>query len=395
MEKVNVSPAGAKIMALKGFTRIIKLEHIGYAAANILKQEALSLGAEAAIPGDIYFGKRERTDVLLLGTLRHYRQLTRKLRSQPLSSLQTIADEIEQALARYDGQIAEGMTIGDRRFVWRERTYVMGIVNATPDSFSGDGLVNHEDTVEAALAQAERFVEAGVDILDIGGESTRPGSTPISAEEEIARAVPVVERLDEAFETPISIDTYKAAVAEAALDAGADLVNDVWGLRMDPALADLVAARGVPIVLMHNRSKPKNAVQHEQLGGHYVGIDYDDLLADVIRELRMSVEKALDAGIARGQIIVDPGLGFGKIVRQNLELMRRLSELKVLGYPILVGPSRKSFIGHTLDLPVEERLEGTAATVAACIARGADIVRVHDVQAMTRVARMTDAIVRR
>jgi dihydropteroate synthase len=146
---------------------------------------------------------------------------------------------------------------------------------------------------------------------------------------------------------------------------------------------------------MHNRSKPKNAVQHEQLGGHYVGIDYDDLLADVIRELRMSVEKALDAGIARGQIIVDPGLGFGKIVRQNLELMRRLSELKVLGYPILVGPSRKSFIGHTLDLPVEERLEGTAATVAACIARGADIVRVHDVQAMTRVARMTDAIVRR
>ncbi len=395
MEKIGVSSAGAKIMAPKGILRVIKLEHVGYAAANLLKQEMLSLGAETAIPGDIYFGERERADVLLLGTRRHYRRLIRKLRTQPLPSLQAIADELEQALARYDGRLTHGSTLGGRRFAWGERTYTMGIVNATPDSFSGDGLIQHDDAIETALAQAERFVEAGVDILDVGGESTRPGSEPVGAEEEIARAIPIVERLAVTFEVPISIDTYKAKVAEVALDAGADLVNDIWGLRMDPEMASLVAERGVSIVLMHNRSRPKDAVQHEQLGGHYVGIDYEDLMADVVRELRASVGTALEAGIAHENIIVDPGLGFGKTVQQNLELMDRLNELKVLGHPILVGPSRKSFIGHTLDLPVEERMEGTTATVALCIARGADIVRVHDVKVMGCVARMTDAIVRR
>ena len=394
MERVGADPEGIKIMAPKGILRAIKLEGVGYAAANILKQEMLAQGAEAAIAGDIYLGKRERTDVLLLGTLRHYRRLIPKLRAQPLKSLQAIADEIEEALARYEGRTLGSMEIGGRLFEWGKRTYVMGILNVTPDSFSGDGLLARGNHVEAALALAERFVEEGADILDVGGESTRPGSAPIPAEEELKRVMPVVERLAREFNIPISIDTYKAEVARRALDAGAHMVNDVWGLRMDPELAGLVAERGVPVVVMHNRSRPKDAVQEERLGGRYVGVEYEDLMADIIRELRGSVQIALDAGVAWERIIVDPGLGFGKTVEQNLEIMDRLSELKVLGRPILVGPSRKSFIGYTLDLPPEERLEGTAATVALCIARGADIVRVHDVREMVRVARMTDAIVR-
>jgi dihydropteroate synthase len=206
--------------------------------------------------------------------------------------------------------------------------------------------------------------------------------------------MPVVEGLAKRTDIPISIDTYKGKVAEEALAVGAHLVNDVWGLRMDPAVAELVARHQVPVVLMHNRSRPKDAAQTEHLGGRYLGVDYEDLMADVIRELRESIALALEAGVEREKIIVDPGIGFGKTVEQTLQLMAELSELKVLGRPILVGPSRKSFVGYTLDLPPEERVEGTAAAVAVGIARGADIVRVHDVKEMVRVARMTDAMVR-
>jgi len=270
----------------------------------------------------------------------------------------------------------------------------MGILNLTPDSFSGDGLIRGGDFVEAAAAQARRFAEEGADILDVGGESTRPGSRPVTAEEEMARVIPVIERLAQEVNLPISIDTYKAQVAEVALDVGACLVNDVWGLRMDPDLGPLVAERGVPVILMHNRSRPKDAAQSERLGGRYVGVEYEDLMADLIRELRGSIEGALNAGVEWGKIIVDPGIGFGKTVEQNLEILRRLGELRVLGRPILLGTSRKSVIGYTLDLPPEERVEGTGATVALGIASGADIIRAHDVRETVRVARMTDAIVR-
>ena len=288
------------------------------------------------------------------------------------------------------------LRLRDTEFVWGARTYIMGIINATPDSFSGDGLLATDgDWVLAAVAQGVRFVEEGADILDVGGESTRPGAAPISAEEEMARVIPVIRALRQATDVPISIDTYKAAVAEAALDAGADMVNDVWGLRMDPEMAPLIARRGVPVILMHNRSRPKNAVQEERLGGRYVGIEYENLIEDVKRELLESVALAHAAGIPDEHIILDPGIGFGKTVEQNLELIDRLDEIAALGYPILLGPSRKSFIGYTLDLPPDQRVEGTAAAVAIGIDRGADIVRVHDVLYMARVARMTDAIVRR
>lgn len=279
---------------------------------------------------------------------------------------------------------------------WGRRTYVMGILNVTPDSFSGDGLVDGRDVTALIAEQAAAFVAAGADILDIGGESTRPGSSPVTAEEELARVIPAIQAARAATgDTPISIDTYRAVVAEAALDAGADWINDVWGLRMDPRMASLAAERNCPVVIMHNRSKPKDVAQEEQLGGRYVGVRYTDLLGDIKAELSEQVSIALAAGVRSDQIILDPGIGFGKTVEQNLELLDRLDELKALGFPLLLGSSRKSFIGYTLGLPPDRRLEGTAATVAIGIARGVDIVRVHDVAAMVRVARMTDAIVRR
>ena len=282
---------------------------------------------------------------------------------------------------------------------WGTRTFVMGILNVTPDSFSGDGLMSDElvsDATTTALAQARQFVEAGADILDVGGESTRPGAQPVSPQEEIRRVVPVIQALVEAnLNAIISIDTSKASVAQAALAAGAQWINDVWGLRADAAMAQTAARAQAPVVLMHNRSQPANAELQQSLGGRYTGVKYTNLLEDVKTELLESVALAHAAGIPDDHIILDPGLGFGKTVEQNLELINRLGELHALGYPLLLGPSRKSFIGYTLNLPPGQRLEGTAAAVAIGIARGADIVRVHDVTAMLRVARMSDAIVRR
>jgi dihydropteroate synthase len=298
------------------------------------------------------------------------------------------------------------LTLRTHQLDWGARTYVMGILNVTPDSFSGDGLFvipssapddkidTDREGLPCALGQARRFLEAGVDILDVGGESTRPGAQQVGTDEELARVVPVIEALRRETDVLISIDTYKASVAEAALEAGADLVNDVWGFRADPDLAVVAARHHAPAILMHNRSKPANADVQARLGGRYVGMEYANLLEDVKRELMESVEIARAAGLPEELIILDPGIGFGKTVEQNLELINRLGEIRSLGFPILLGPSRKSFIGYTLDLPPDQRVEGTAAAVAVGIARGADIVRVHDVEMMVRVTRMTDAIVR-
>jgi len=286
------------------------------------------------------------------------------------------------------------MRAGRGFLYWGRETLVMGILNITPDSFSGDGLLKGPDWVEAALEQARRFKAAGAHLLDVGGESTRPGSEPVSAEEEMRRVLPVIERVAEGL-GPISVDTYKACVARAAVAAGADLINDVWAMRADPEMADAAAELGVPIILMDNRSRREAVVRDPRLGARYEGEGHGDIVAAVRAHLMERVEAARAAGIPAYRIILDPGLGFGKTVAQNLELVDRLGELRELGFPILVGPSRKSFIGYTLNLPPEERLEGTAAVVAVSIVRGADIVRVHDVEPIVRVARMTDAIVRR
>jgi len=262
--------------------------------------------------------------------------------------------------------------IGGGRFEWGSRTYVMGIINVTPDSFSGDGIGGDED---GAVSQGLRMVSEGADMLDVGGESTRPGHQPITAAEEISRTATVVARLARETDVPISIDTYKLEVAEAAVAAGATMLNDIWGLTRSPALARLAATSSCALVLMHNRD-----------GTDYAG----DLIEEIKRFLRLSIKQALDAGVPRERILIDPGIGFGKTAEQNWVVMRRLAELAELGQPILVGTSRKSFIGKALDLPVGERVEGTAATVTAAILRGADVVRVHDVREMARVVQIAD-----
>jgi len=263
---------------------------------------------------------------------------------------------------------------GNMEFRWGERTYVMGIVNVDPDSFSGDGLRD----AETAISQARRFVSEGADIIDVGGESTRPNAGSISVDEELRRVIPVMERLAGELPVPLSIDTYKSEVARRAIAAGAMMVNDVWELKRDPRIARVAAEANVPLVISQNQRDSK----------------FQDFFPEFIASLKKSIQVALDAGVDWDNIIIDPGVGFGKTPEQNVEIVRRLAELKVLGRPILLGTSRKSFIGHVLDLPVDQRLEGTAATVAIGIANGADMVRVHDVAQMVRVVKMSDAIVR-
>ena len=270
--------------------------------------------------------------------------------------------------------------IGGKPFEWGKRTYVMGVINVTPDSFSGDGLGTD---VEAARQLALQFQQWGADIVDVGGESTRPasiyaGAAATSLDEELSRIIPAIEAIADDLDIPISVDTYRARVAREAVAAGASMINDVWALQRDPNMLVVAAETQVPVVLMHN--------QH--------GTDYDDVIPDVIAALRRISEAAIEAGVAKERIILDPGMGFGKTAEHNLEILRRLEEFRDLGRPLLVGMSRKSTIGYVLDLPVDERLEGTAACVALSIAGGADIVRVHDVKEMARVARMADAIVR-
>lgn len=285
--------------------------------------------------------------------------------------------------------------IGNHIFNWGSRTYVMGILNVTPDSFSGDGLMYNGDPIEQSLRQAEHFLKYGADILDVGGESTRPGSQPVDADAEMQRVIPVIAAMHTEFpDAIISIDTYKAQVAEAAFHAGAHLLNDVWALRADPQLGSVAAAFHAPVILMHNRSNPAGVEVRNQLGNAYIGSTYQNLVDDVKRELLASVELAVAAGGQETHIILDPGLGFGKTREHNLELINRLDEIRALGFPVLLGPSRKSFIGFTLDLPADQRVEGTAAAISVGIMRGADMIRVHDVKEMARVAKMTDAIVR-
>ncbi len=268
----------------------------------------------------------------------------------------------------------------------------MGILNITPDSFSGDGLMLQKDFVAAALDQAMRMMEEGADILDIGGESSRPGAVSISIDEEIRRVIPVVAAIKEKLgNVAVAVDTVKSEVAVAALQAGATMINDISALS-DPSMAKVVADHSASIVLMHNRSKAQAVTRDAKLGAEYQADVYGDVVDDVKRDLTSRVALAKQSGIADDKIILDPGLGFGKNVEQNLALINHLDRLKALGYPVLVGPSRKSFIGRVLDMEVDERLEGTAACVAASVLRGADVIRVHDVKFMARVARMTAAI---
>lgn len=265
------------------------------------------------------------------------------------------------------------MKIGNREFPLGEKSYVMGILNVTPDSFSDGGKYND---IERALKQADKMVEEGADILDVGGESTRPGHVQIGDEEEICRVVPVIEALKKRFDVPVSIDTYKSAVAEAALSAGADLLNDIWGFRYDERCTKLAAEYDVCVCLMHNRET----------------MEYNDFMDDVKKDLEISLSLAEKYGVKKEKIMLDPGVGFAKTREQNLTIINRLEEIRAMGYPVLIGTSRKSVIGLTLDLPVDEREEGTIATSVIGAMKGCEFFRVHDVQKNVRALRMTDAI---
>ena len=298
-------------------------------------------------------------------------------------SLENWRRAVKNALKQVEqGEPDKPLKVGKWRLPWHRRTLVMGILNVTPDSFSDGG---DYDTVEAAVAHAHKLVEAGADILDIGGESTRPagvygeGAAFVSAEVEKKRVLPVISRLAKEVDVPLSIDTYKAEVAEAAILSGAHIINDVWGLKRDPQMAEIVARYGVPVIIMHNRER----------------INYSGpLMQEIIDDLRESVMLAHTAGVSDAHIILDPGIGFAKTYEHSIDVMRHLEQITYMGYPVLLGTSRKSIIGHALGLPVDERVEGTGATLSFGIAKGCRIVRVHDVKEMVRVCRMCDALAR-
>jgi dihydropteroate synthase len=289
----------------------------------------------------------------------------------------SLPPDAESGIPRRPPQTLE---IGGRLFEWGSRTYVMGIINVTPDSFSGDGLMaSSTDPVAAAVAQARQMAEEGADILDIGGQSTRPGHAELPTNEELARVIPVVNEVRRALPNmPLSIDTTSAEVAEAALEVGANLVNDVWATAADPGLLRLTAELSLPIVLMHNRAEAR----------------YTNVLAEIVADLQRAIDTAMAAGIAWERLIVDPGIGFGKTAEHNLAVLHDLGALQVLARPILLGASRKSTIGKVLDLPADQRVEGTLTTTALGVAAGVDMVRVHDVRPNVRAARMADAVIR-
>ena len=384
VEAIGADAGRVELMARKAVHRCVYVPEIRTRAAVILKQEMLAKGGEAVLPWSALCLATETTPVLLCGTLRQFENVCMTLRDQPFG-LPELAEELAETLRRAAGEGAlTHLRLGDERLPLGQRTYLMGIVNMTPDSFSGDGL---SEAAERALAQAERMLEEGADLLDVGGESTRPGAEPVDEDEELRRVTPAISAILSRLPARVSVDTRHARVAREALAAGAVLVNDVTALTGDPDMLTACRDAHAAVCLMHMRQDPRTMQVHPE---------YDDVVSEVAEYLRGRVESCATAGIDREAILVDPGIGFGKTVEHNLDLLDRLHELRVAtGMPVLAGPSRKSFIGEVLDLPVEDRLEGTAATVAGAIARGADMVRVHDVREMSRVCRMTDAIVRR
>ena len=370
MRGIGADKQGIQIMAPKGVLRLIKLKDLGSFSANILKQEMLSIGGEVCLNRDILTGKSRFTDCLIMGTLSQYQRLFNKLTYQP-HSLGVLSEIIASALRNYECHK-------------HNRTQIMGIINVTTDSFSQDGLLSRGFDSEKIVEYAEELVADGANIIDVGGESTRPGAEPVSVKEELRRTIPVIKKLSKRIEAPISIDTYKPEVARRALESGASIVNDIMGLR-NPKMIKVIAKTSARVIIMHMKGTPKDM---------QVNPEYKSLLDEIIEYLDTAIKKAQDAGIEKERIIVDPGIGFGKTVEHNLEILRNLRELKILGCPILVGPSRKSFIGRILRLPPQERLIGTLASLVVAVMNGASIVRVHDVKEARQAIKIADAIMR-
>lgn len=380
LKSIGVEPYGIVSMAPKMRHLNILVEGLTPKVANIIKQEMLSQGGDAAVSRGCVDCSVSRTDALIMGTVKQVLRFAEKLSLQPFG-LKDVSSDLRELLDR----------VSRRRFLLRTprreigmagRTLVMGVINMTPDSFSDGGMIAD---AESGLRQAERLIAEGADILDVGGESSRPGAGPVPLKEELRRVIPLIRRISREADVPVSVDTAKAEVARQAVDAGAEIVNDITALRGDRKMARIVAEAGVPVILMHMRGTPRTMQKGDLV--------YRSLLGEILRFLSERVGHAVEAGIPPDRIMVDPGIGFGKSVEDNLRLIRHLGELKSLGLPVCIGVSRKHFTGKItgVDRP-GERIEGTAAAVTAAILNGADVVRVHDVGAMKRVAAMADAV---
>jgi dihydropteroate synthase len=372
---VKADEKSFQFMLPKVFGLNIKIREVKARDANIIKQEMLSDGGDAALSRESYDLKDERSDILLMGNLRSYSETIKKLKLQPIKELRKIAGDAEGGIRNYFS-VPECFEVNGKRFDF-SRPLVMGILNVTPDSFSDGGKFYGEGK---AAEGARRMIEEGADIIDVGGESTRPGHKSVSFEEEEKRVIPVIERLRDEVEKPVSIDTTKLEIAEKALKLGVEVVNDQWGLQMkgrdNKGFAKLIADHDAALVLMHNRDNNR----------------YGDLMYELLCFLEQGIRIAENNGVDPRKIIVDPGVGFGKDVEQNLRVLARVRELKVLGKPILIGPSRKSFIGKTLGLEVEDRLEGSLATIAYAMGQGVNVVRMHQVKESVRVAKLMNAL---
>jgi len=379
LKRIGADPRSWEIMAPKALFRAIRISAVPFPAATILKQEMLSLGGEAAVARGVLTARTKRSAVLLMGTLAQLRVLTVKIREQPFG-LAGLSEQLGRLLDAAEPAGRPSLKCRRLELPLHERPHIMGVLNVTPDSFSDGGRYH---ALEMALDRARQMVAEGADIIDVGGESTRPGARAVELKEELRRVIPVVERLCDELSVPVSIDTYKSEVARQALKAGAHMINDISALRFDENMPRLVARTGAGLVLMHMKGTPRSMQRKPR---------YDDTISEIYEFLARQVRRAVEAGLTRDHLVIDPGIGFGKRVHDNLLIINRLDEFLGLGLPLLVGVSRKSFIGQVLDLPVDDRLEGTAAALSLAVARGASILRVHDVRAMVRVARMARAV---
>lgn len=376
LEDIGVDVGAYPYLLPKARFHCIKLKDIPFRAANIIKQEMLSKGGEAAVSRQAITFEGSG-DILLMGTLKQYRLLLRKLKAQPFG-LKKVAGEIERILTALEKEEQVIQLPHEKSLKLGEKTLIMGILNITPDSFSDGGQYIHPDQ---AVERAREMIAEGADIIDMGAASSRPDSLMAGEEEELQRLLPVLDRLAKE-NMIISIDTFRGRVAEACLERGAHIINDIGSLQLDAGLLPVLVKKEAPVILMHNRLQLRR------------GEPYQDLVADILTELEQAIGQAVEAGLAEDKIIIDPGIGFGKTPAENRVLLKRLGDFRSLGKPILLGASRKSFIGQTLDLEVNERLEGSLAAVALGAVNGADIVRVHDVKASKRVAAMIDAVIR-
>jgi len=377
MKKVGVDPTGVKLMEGKTLHFNLKVEGIKPRTANLLKQELLSLGGDVAVDGRGLDCSALQTDALLMGTQKHFEKLILKLEQYP--DIQPLGQSIKETIKNIS-KTHYSIRCRKRTLALGKRTLLMGVLNVTPDSFSDGGFFYDK---EKAIAHGLRMVEEGADIIDIGGESTRPGSKPLELKEELRRVLPVIESLSKKVDVPISIDTYKSTVAQRAIEAGAEIINDISGLNFDPDLAQIAAKEDAPLVLMHIRGAPETMQKD---------VHYDSLFSEILQYLKDSIQRAESAGLDPRQIIIDPGIGFGKTIQDNLLIIKNLFEFRILGKPILLGTSRKSFIGKILNTEAGDRLEGTLSSIAIGVLNGAHIIRSHDVLQAKKAIAVADAI---